>query len=62
MAGFFFSNLLREFPLTLDLTSWASGPSIVVGLTATALAAVAFRIALGDRLRLAPPTPHERVP
>ncbi len=35
VAGFFFSNLLREFPLTLDLTSWASGPSIVVGLTAT---------------------------
>jgi hypothetical protein len=62
VAGFFFSNLLREFPLTLDVTSWASGPSIVVGLTATALAATAFRIALGDRLRLAPAVPHERVP
>ena len=27
VAGFFFSNLLRHLPLTLDLTAWASGPT-----------------------------------
>jgi hypothetical protein len=54
VAGFFLSDVLRGTPLTLDLGSWAAGPTIVVGLTVFALAGFAFRLALGDRLRLVP--------
>jgi hypothetical protein len=55
-VGVTFVNGFLAMPLTTDLRSWSSGPTVIVLLAAGALVAFAFRASQGTSLRGARPS------
>jgi Protein kinase domain len=55
-AGVVFVNSFLAIPLTTDLRSWSSGPTVLVLLAAGLLVAFAFRVSQGTALPAAPPS------
>ena len=49
IAFIFFQNLMYKFPLTLDLSTWYAGQSLLVLAVATAVAICAFVVSLAGR-------------
>ncbi len=56
VSSFFFVGILQKWPLTLDMSLWFSGTSLVGLLLLAAVAVVATRISLGRR-KLGDPAP-----
>ena len=53
LTAYFFSNeLLGDYPLTLDFSTWYAGASLLALLVGAAVVVFAFLTALGGRLAL----------
>ena len=55
-VGVTFVNGFLAMPLTTDLRSWSSGPTVLILLAAGLLVVFAFRVSQGTALRAAPPS------
>jgi hypothetical protein len=55
-VGVTFVNGFLALPLTTDLRSWSSGPTVIALIAAGALVTFAFRASQGTSLRLARPS------